>query len=209
MTRVFLHGLGQIPGSWEKTVGLLGGAESCICPDLTKTRGKPLTYRGIYSKLCETLGGLEGPLELCGLSLGGVLALNYAADCPEKVGSLVLIAAQYKMPKKLLKFQDFLFKLTPERAFSGAGFSKADAISLCKTMSELDFTESLGKIECPALIICGEKDRANRKAAEEMSEKIRNGRLVTVKNAGHEINVEAPEELAEIIRKQGSAQKTG
>ena len=43
---------------------------------------------------------------LCGLSLGAVLTLNYAIDHPDKVKALVLIAAQYKMPKKLL-FEQF------------------------------------------------------------------------------------------------------
>ena len=35
---------------------------------------------------------------LCGLSLGGVLALNYAIEHPEKIKGMVLIATQYKMP---------------------------------------------------------------------------------------------------------------
>lgn len=34
-------------------------------------------------------------IDLCGLSHGGVLALNYACVHPEKVHSLVLIATQY------------------------------------------------------------------------------------------------------------------
>ena len=33
---------------------------------------------------------------------------NYAIQYPKKVRSLVLIATQYKMPKKLLKFQNLL-----------------------------------------------------------------------------------------------------
>ena len=35
-------------------------------------------------------------LNLCGLSLGAVLALNYAIDFPKKVNSLILIAPQYE-----------------------------------------------------------------------------------------------------------------
>lgn len=201
MTTVFLHGLGQTPKSWEKTARLLSHAGKCLIPDLTKTGEEPLTYGGIYSRLCKTLDGADKPISLCGLSLGGILAMNYAAENPEKVGSLVLIAAQYKMPKMLLKFQNLLFMIMPKRFFSDSGFSKADMISLCKTMAELDFTDSLGKIACPALIICGEKDRANLKAAREMSEKIKNGRLMILKNSGHEINTEKPEELADIIGK--------
>ena len=128
------------------------------------------------------------------------MALNYAVDYPEKVGSLVLIAAQYKMPKRLLKFQNFLFKIMPKNAFSDMGLSKADAAGLCKTMAYLDFGGSLGKIKCPTLIVCGEKDRANIKASRELAVKIKSSRLVTVENAGHEIYSDAPEKLAEILR---------
>ena len=41
----------------------------------------------------------------------------------------VLIAAQYKMPKELLKVQNMLFHLMPNSAFNKMGFKKADAVS--------------------------------------------------------------------------------
>lgn len=201
MTKIFLHGLGQNPESWKNTVERLWQAESCVCPDLTKTHGEPLTYQGLYRGLCGELDGLESPLAVCGLSLGGVLALNFAAENPGKVGALVLIAAQYKMPKNLLKFQNLIFRFMPKSAFSGSGLSKSDTISLCRTMAELDFSNLLSKISCPTLIICGKRDRANIKAAREISEKIKNGRLMILQNSGHEINTEKPEELADIIEK--------
>lgn len=103
-----------------------------------------------------------------GLSMGAVLALNYAIDHPDKVKALVLIAAQYKMPKKLLKFQNMLFRFMPNATIKQFD-SKADAISLCGTMAELDFRDSLCKVSCPALIVCGEKDNANKKASKELA----------------------------------------
>ena len=47
------------------------------------------------------------------------------------------------MPKKLLKFQNMLFRLMPNSMFKQIGFKKADGINLCNTMSELDFSDSL------------------------------------------------------------------
>lgn len=41
----------------------------------------------------------DEPIDWCGLSLGGVLALNYAIERPDKVKSLVLIATPYMIPK--------------------------------------------------------------------------------------------------------------
>ena len=49
------------------------------------------------------------------------------------------------------------------------------------------------------LIVCGEKDRANRGASEMMAEKIHGARIKILEGCGHEVNVEAPEKLAEIL----------
>ena len=53
-------------------------------------------------------------------------------------------------------------------AFNKIGFKKADVISLCDTMAELDFSNSLHKMSCPVLIVCGEKDNANKKTSKEL-----------------------------------------
>lgn len=88
----------------------------------------------------------------------------------------------------------------PENAFKQTGFSKRNTISLCDTMSELNFSGSLDNITCPTLIICGEKDSANLKASEGLAENIKNAKLFIVGKTGHEINIDAPEKLAEILQ---------
>lgn len=42
---------------------------------------------------------------------GGVIALQYAMEHPDRVNSLILIAAQYEMPKRLLAVQNIIFKI--------------------------------------------------------------------------------------------------
>ena len=84
--------------------------------------------------------------------------------------------------------------------FREMGFGKSDFLMLCKTMTELDFSEKIAGITCPTLIICGEKDTANKKAAMEMAELISNSELHIIEKTGHEVNVEAPEKLARVIR---------
>ena len=46
----------------------------------------------------------------------------------EKVQSLVLVGAQYKMPKGLLKFQNIIFRFMPGAAFAKMGIQKDDVI---------------------------------------------------------------------------------
>ena len=87
--------------------------------------GKAATYKELYTAFSEECNKEHDEIVLCGLSLGAVLALNYAIDHPNKVKALVLIAAQYKMPEKLLKFQNMLFRFMPNTMFKQFGFKKA------------------------------------------------------------------------------------
>ena len=169
MKYLYLHGLGQKPDSWNKVIKETKVSESSISLSLAgMLEGKDVTYSELYSAFSEECDKENEAIVLCGLSLGAVLALNYAIDHPDKVKALVLIAAQYKMPKKLLKFQNMLFRLMPNSMFRQIGFKKADVISLCGTMAELDFRDSLHNVSCPVLIVCGEKDNANKKASKEL-----------------------------------------
>lgn len=198
---VFLHGLGQSNAAWNGVLKHFAGNCGCLCPELAKMCGSPAEYRALYrafSEYCRDLG--SEPLNLVGLSLGGMLALNYAADKPDRVRSLVLIGTQYKSPKALLKLQNIMFKLMPDPSFTGTGFGKTDFISLCRSMEKLDLGAALGNISCPVFILIGERDKPNRKAALEMSRLISGAKFAKIDSAGHEVNLDAPERLAEIIK---------
>ena len=144
MKYLYLHGLGQKPDSWDRVIKETNVLGSSISLSLAKMlEGKNVTYGELYSAFSGECDKADEEIVLCGLSLGAVLALNYTIDHPDKVKALVLIAAQYKMPKKLLKFQNMLFRLMPNSMFKQIGFKKADVINLCNMMSELDFSDSL------------------------------------------------------------------
>lgn len=201
MHPIYLHGLGQTPASWEKLIAQLEFAECCECPDLIEVcQGKQVTYKNLYDGFSKTCSEFDEPIDLCGLSLGGVLALNYTIEHPEKVNSLILIAAQYKMPKGLLKFQNVLFQFMPKSMFQQTGFGKNEFIQLCKTMMELDFSNSIQKVSCPTLIVCGERDSANKKASVELAGLLKDAELQIISGSGHEVNIEEPERLAEVLR---------
>lgn len=200
MQTIFIHGLGQTPSSWDKTISCLSGQIAAQCPDLSRLlKGVESTYNNLYRAFAAYCNEFPEPINLCGLSLGAVLALNYAIDNPQKVGSMILIAPQYEMPKALLKFQNVIFKFMPNSTFVNIGFDKQDFITLTNSMADLDFSGDLKEFVCPALILCGEKDRANIKAAKRLAEILQNEEFRLVEKSGHEVNVDAPESLAEII----------
>ena len=197
---VYIHGLGQDAGAWKETAACVD--YEGVFPDLAKLcEGEAVCYKTLSRRFEEYCGAEDGKLVLCRLSLGGILAMDYAIRHPDRVDRLILAGIQYRMPARLLRFQNFLFRLMPESAFPGSGFGKMDFISLSRSMTELDFTDELKKIECPALVICGEKDSANQTACKEAAGLLPDGRLCVIQGAGHELNCSHPKELAEAITK--------
>lgn len=201
MKQIYLHGLGQNPYSWSKVIEQLENVEDSMCPDLSElVQGQDTTYQNLYAAFSAMCDEIEEDLCLCGLSLGGVLALNYAIEHPEKIKVLVLIATQYKMPKKLLRVQNAIFRFMPKSMFQQIGFGKSDFLKLCNTMMELNFSDSIYKVSCPTLVIYGEKDHANKNASIELANMLIDAELQVFNGVGHEINIEAPDKLGETLR---------
>ena len=200
MRYILIHGLGQSSSSWEKTILHMEDKFNVYCPDVPRLlNGKEPNYNNLYHAFSEYLQESTEPVCLCGLSLGAILALNYALDQPGKVQSMILIGAQYKIPKGLLRLQNVIFRFMPEASFQSLGFSKKNFIQLSKSLIALDFSKRLADLRCSTLILCGEKDSANKKAARELAHQIPEAEFRTVNGAGHEVNADAPEKLASII----------
>ena len=199
MKHILLHGMGQNASSWDKTIPFLSSNET-VCPELRDffTEGN-CYYSKMYNAFCEYCNNFSEPLNLCGLSLGAVLALNYAIDFPQRVQSLILIAPQYDMPKFLLKVQNILFKFMPESQFKDIGLTKKDFITLTNSMANMDFTSGLKNVSCPVLVLCGEKDNINNKAAIKLAEKLSRAKFSTIENSGHEVNMDNPNGLAKAM----------
>ena len=192
---LFLHGLGQGPDSWRAVAERLTGVDAVI-PDLGAMLAGRADYLALRGALFAVCDAEKAPLHLCGLSLGGVLALAYAAHRPERVASLVLIGTPYTMPKRLLKLQDLLIAITPRTAFESLGLTKRQMRGLSLSMATLEIPALLPRVRCRTLVLCGEKDRATRKAARQLQEGLSNAAMQTIDGAGHEANREAPEALS-------------
>ena len=186
MKKILIHGTGHKAASWKETISCMNDQKDILCPDLCSIlKGKEAVYENLYSSLIEYCSALDGPFYLCGLSLGGILALNYTLDFPEKVETLV--------------FQNVIFRFLPRSAFQGMAFDKKDTFDLVNSMKKLDFRSRIQEITCPVLVICGEKDRVNRKSAYYFSQNIENAVLSVVENAGHAVNEENPKALARVL----------
>ena len=198
--KILVHGSGHKAASWKETVSCMDGKEELLCPDLCALlAGKTASYPSLYGAFAEYCDHVGRAVHLCGLSLGGILALNYALDFPEKVKTLVLIGTPHKIPKAAFGIQNLIFRFLPRSVFDTMAFDKKDTFALGNTMKNLDFSDAVKNIQCPTLILCGEKDGANMKSAHYLSQNIRGAKLKILENAGHVVNEENPKALAEIL----------
>ncbi|MBT2652742.1 MULTISPECIES: alpha/beta fold hydrolase [Oceanobacillus] len=200
MRYIFIHGLGQNSSSWEKTISYLGETNKILRPNLFELlQDKEPTYNNLYLAFTEYVDKISEPVVIIGLSLGAVLALNFTIDHPHRVRSLVLIAPQYKMPKFLLTVQYNIFKFIPDSSFRKLGSNKDVFILLTKSMVELDFSEDVKRILCHTLVLCGNQDKANKRASERLARRIPKAKFREIEGAGHELNKDTPEKLASVL----------
>ncbi|MFK8242713.1 MULTISPECIES: alpha/beta hydrolase [unclassified Facklamia] len=199
MKVIFIHGLGQKKESWNSVCDNLA-LEDVELVDLIQVQNRgQVDYKNLYAEVKAICQNTDEKVNIVGISLGGLLALNYAIDFSDKVNSLVLINSQFKMPKILLSIQNIIFRFIPKRKFETMGFAKENFINIANSIKELDFTDRLKDIQCKVLVINGDKDTVNRKASRELSRLIPNSELVILNQSGHEANIDNPVELAKII----------
>ena len=201
MENILIHGLGQTNQSWNEVSGYLrkNGIET-VCVNLFEITPRDFNdYKAMYHTFANFCNNQKGKLNLCGLSLGGILALDFVKEFPEKVNSIILIGTPYKIPKVLFKFQNLIFKIMPKSTFEKMGCSKKEFITLVNSMNDLDIVKSLEKINCRSLILCGVKDNVNMKSTELLKKNIKNSQFKVISNSGHEVNRDNPKELADEI----------
>ena len=200
MKKILIHGSGHKADSWNKVIAYMNNDKDILCPNLaTILNGKEASYTNLYSSFAEYCNKIDRKIDLCGLSLGGILALNYAIDYPDKVEKLILIGTPHKVPKVMFSIQNVVFKFLPKSLFETMAFNKKDTFTLGNTMKSLDFSNRIHEIQCPTLVVCGEKDSANIKSAYYLSENIKNATLKIIENTGHIVNEENPKELSKLI----------
>ena len=199
MNLILLHGSGHKASSWDKTIVHLDDkvGREIFCLELSDILGgKKADYRELCASFADYCNTIDGPLDICGLSLGGIIGLEYTISHPERVRSLVLIGTPHKVPKTAFAFQNLIFRFLPASMFDEMAFDKKGTFELGNSMKELNFTDRVQNITCPVLIICGEKDKANIKSARYFAEHMISSELKIFDNIGHIVNEEAPEKLA-------------
>jgi pimeloyl-ACP methyl ester carboxylesterase len=228
---VFIHGAGAGSGIWSMTMARVARHAHAIAIDLPGHGPSPLgdraplsleRYRDAVGELCGAL--CLGPSVLVGHSLGALVALEAALAWPDKVRALVLVAAAPKMPvdpELLALLRDDPDRATTwladrslsprakpvlRRGFLAAGVGRAAtppevARADFEIVRATDLHPRLAQIACPIAWLDGADDAMVPGACREG----RPGSVVSVRDAGHLLPIEAPGEIGELILDQGRA----
>lgn len=201
---VLLHGVGQAPMAWEDVVVQLYGSRRLLTPwvpGLRPTEREVLPLSDAAAALDQQLM-LEGmqQVDLCGISYGAMVATRLAADFPERVRRLVLIAGQVRPPRLLMRAQSTALRMVPSSRFADSGVSKERLLQALETVRATDLSQALPRIAAPTLVLVGAKDKPNQPASRALAEGIPEASLRIVDGAGHQLNTDAPGELTQLLR---------
>ncbi len=199
----FLHGLGQTPQAWQDQVTALPAGIRAHAPWLHGLRPDQPAPFDVGAAADDVLSLIPqftaGPVALCGLSLGAMVALEAALRAPDAVSHLVLIAGQVNPPRAVMAAQRMTIRLLPARKLAAAGLNKKALLQVMDAVAKFDVRSRLMEVRAKTLVIVGEQDAANRPAAEALARGIPSADLLVIPGAGHELNVQAPKALNDAL----------
>jgi pimeloyl-ACP methyl ester carboxylesterase len=230
---VLVHGLGGSTGLWRYLAEPLAEELRVVAYDL---RGSGRTQGAATSlaQLVADLDGLMGLLELeralfLGHSLGGSVALAYAAAHPGRTRAVVGLGAPSELPdagRDGLRARAETVLAEGMGAVAGAvatngtapsfrerhpdrfddfvalieGNDPAGYAALCRVVADLDIVADLALVAAPVLLLGGELDGvAPPAASEKTAAAIAGARYVQVEDAAHILPFEKPEIVLETV----------
>lgn len=201
---VFLHGLAEVPGVWDAQRAALPSGFEGVAVDVFDGAGSgaasAFSLEGASALVVDELDrlGIE-QADVCGLSLGAMIALQLALDHPKRVRSLTLAAGQVKPPRALMAVQSAVMRMLPSSVFEKQGAAKDVMFPVLQAVGRVDFSARLAAVSVPTLVLCGSKDRPNLPAARWLAQGIRDAQLHIIPGAGHQSHIQAPDEFSRAL----------
>ena len=227
---VFIHGVGLTKEIWDQqldffknyntlTYDLLGHGKT----PLEKTQ---LNFEDFTKQLINLIDELEiKKIHLVGISLGALIARNFAAKHSDRISSLVLHGSIYKRSNEqkrivenrfeLMKMDKPASKKSALRRWFNEEFIKNNKEIYDKIYSMLedndlknllkvyklfvnyeDEDQIFGKINTNTLVTTGQYDvGSTTEMAKNLTKKIKNAKYVEIKDGKHLCNIESAEEF--------------
>jgi len=229
---VFLHYFGGSSRAWSGVIGQLATEYRCIAPDLrgfgdSDAPATGYTVRDSAADVAALVHALAlTRYVLVGHSMGGKIALAFAARRPPGLQSLVLIAPSPPTPEPMPESErehllashgdraaaeETARKITvraltaPARTGIVADTlrsSRAAWVSWLEHGSREDITALMPRVAVPALVVASNSDPVlpARLLEREVVRRIAGARIMALSGVGHLMPIEAPEAIASVIR---------
>jgi 3-oxoadipate enol-lactonase len=231
---VFCNSLGTDARIWDGVIERLAPDFRLISYDkrghgLSSVPSGPYDIAQLASDLLDLVDLLElERFALAGVSIGGLVAQQFALDHPDRLAGLVLCdtlakfgdAAQWsdriarvaaggmEAIADMVLLRWFPMDIRQGREAEILGWrnlllrSPADGyIATCAVLSEADLTSRVGTIAMPTLVLCGECDQATPlEAVWAFANQLPKSRFVSIAGAGHLPSIDQPDRVAQLIR---------
>ena len=212
---VFLHGVGSSSHTWAGQLAHFAGRYLAVAPDMrgyarSTTDPATVSMARFAADVAELIDHLDaGPAHVCGLSMGGIVALTLWRDHPaaaanqrERLSAIDAASmrdlAGARMPA--------IYGPNASPALIEAGvsaFARLDKAPYRAASADLwtqDLRQVARTVTVPALVLVGEQDPLTPlPLSEELASLIPNARLVMLERAGHLSNEENPPAFNEAL----------
>ncbi|MEL6800511.1 MAG: 3-oxoadipate enol-lactonase [Pseudomonadota bacterium] len=226
---IFVNSLGCDLRIWSGVAQALNGAADMLLYDkrghgLSDTGSPPYTMRDHAADLIALIESGTGPAHICGLSIGGMIAMVAALERPDLIRSLILCAtaarigtaARYAARETAIHAggMDAFADQQMDRWFS-AVFRRArpEAVEVMRAMlvrqpvegylgsvaalRDTDLSAEVGAISVPTFCIVGREDASTPpETLRALADAIPGARYTEIAGAGHLPPIEAPDALA-------------
>jgi len=186
---VLLHGAGQLPTMWQSQVEALGAERRAVAPWIAGLRPGKRSELSLKTASAELIGVLDrygyARADVVAHQLGAMVALQAAADHPDRISRLVVSGAVMLPGRLALRMQKAALRMLPVRGLAQTGLSKNDLVRALEVMAEADFAMRLDAIQARTLVVVGESDGAGQVSAKLLAEKLPHGRLEVIPGGAH------------------------
>jgi pimeloyl-ACP methyl ester carboxylesterase len=215
LTIALTHGLAASEATWAAQVPAFAERHRVLTWDLrghgrSAPNPQPCAIGDLAADLCRVLdeAGVERAV-LLGHSAGGVVAMQFALEYPQRTAGLVLVGTASECNARARQFYEELAALAETRGMEpvyrrlGVGPDQAAQsptdpatfAHVARAMADLNehpLTPRLGEIGCPAQMIVGDKDFLGAGGSVILHRNIPGSRLAIVPDRGHGIFLEDP-----------------